>query len=389
MDAPLPPAVRSRRLPKPLDLGLYLELPLIALGFIAWNVIRNGWRAGWLGDFRIFRAAAHALVHGHSPYVQPTAHLLAGDNRFVYPAPTALLFVPFNLLGPTASSLLYLFLSAAAVVLAVRLLGVTDSRVVGVALVGGGVYVSFVDGAIGPFLLLALAAAWRYRDRPAAGIPLALAAAAKVFLWPVLLWPIAARRPRAVAVAAATLAAIVGAWALLDARGLSEYVTTMRVLDHLEASQSYSLEAFALALGAPSWLAHVALVGVAAAGCMWLFRLRDDRRRLSAAVLVAIAATPILWLHYLALLVVPLALARPRLAPAWGLPVLLWVTSKPESGGAIWKIVFVLTISGLTAIAVARPLRPSSAPHSGGARSVDSVTPSPDAGGRGHSLLLD
>src|SRR3954468_17339936 len=72
MDAAAAPPSRAR--PKPLDLGLYVELPLLALAFIVWNTVQKGWTQGWLGDFRIFRGAAHALVHGHSPYVQPTAH---------------------------------------------------------------------------------------------------------------------------------------------------------------------------------------------------------------------------------------------------------------------------------------------------------------------------
>lgn len=355
-------APRARTRPKPLDVGLYAEVPLLALGFIVWNTVSKGWKHGWLGDFRIFRAAAHALVHGHSPYVHPTVHLLAGDQRFVYPAPFALLFAPFNVLGPTASSLLYLFLSGAAIVLAVRLLGVTDWRIAGIALIGGGVYDSFVNGAIGPFLVLALAAAWRYRDRPVSGVLLAIAAAAKLFLWPVLLWPIAARRPRVAIAAGATLAAIAGIWALLDLRGLTDYATTLRILDHLEAPQSYSPAAFALAVGAPSWLAHVIPAVAAAAGVVWLLRQRDDRLLLSGAVFIALIATPILWLHYLALLVVPLALAYPRLSPAWALPVLLWGVGTPEASESIWKIVFALIVLALTAIAVHRSLKSSAKP---------------------------
>jgi len=349
-------APRGRARPKPLDVGLYAEVPLLALAFVVWNTVRQGWTHGWLGDFRIFRSAAHALVHGHSPYVQPTVHHLAGDQRFVYPAPVGLLFAPFNLLGPTASSLVYLFLSAVAVVVAVRLLGVTDWRIAGLALIGGGVYDSFVNGAIGPFLLLLLAAAWHYRERKVSGVLLALAAAAKLFLWPVLLWPIIARRPRVVLVAAATLAAIVGLWALLDLRGLTEYATTLRVLDHLEAPQSYSPAAFALAVGAPSWLAHLVPAVLAVGGVVWLFRQRDDRKLLSGAVILALIVTPILWLHYLALLVIPLALAWPRLSPAWALPVALWATSTPEASGAVWKIVFALTVIALTAVAANRAL---------------------------------
>ena len=360
-------AAPSRTRPKPLDLGLYVELPLLALSFIVWNTVQKGWTQGWLGDFRIFRGAAHALVHGHSPYVQPTAHLLAGDNRFVYPAPIGLLFAPFNLLGPTASSLVYLLLSVVAVVLAVRLLGVTDWRVPGVALIGGGVYVSFVNGSIGPFLLLALAAAWRYRDRPVSGVLLALAAAAKLFLWPVLLWPVFARRPRVVLAAAATLAAVAGLWALLDLHGLTQYVTTLRVLDHLEAPQSYSPEGFAFAVGAPSWLAHLLPAAAAVAGIVWMSRQRDDRLLLSGAVIVALIATPILWLHYLALLVIPIALVRPRLAPAWALLVLLWVTSKPEASGEIWRISFALAVIALVALI---SLRPASGAGGSGAATV-------------------
>ena len=36
-----------------------------------------------------------------------------------------------------------------------------------------------------------------------------------------------------------------------------------------------------------------------------------------------------MWLHYLVLLLVPLAIARPRFSLIWLLPVLLWVSPKP------------------------------------------------------------
>ena len=40
-------------------------------------------------------------------------------------------------------------------------------------------------------------------------------------------------------------------------------------------------------------------------------------------------AEPIVWLHYLVVLLVPLAIARPRFSAIWLLPVLLWVSPKP------------------------------------------------------------
>jgi hypothetical protein len=76
-------------------------------------------------------------------------------------------------------------------------------------------------------------------------------------------------------------------------------------------------------------------------------RVRGERAALIAAAVVALLATPILWLHYLTLLLVPIALVRPRLSPLWFLPLLLWVTPHPDSTGVVWQIGLVLvTIVG-------------------------------------------
>jgi alpha-1,2-mannosyltransferase len=342
------------RRPRPLELGLFVEAPALAIGFVAWQVIAKGWAGGWGGDFKIFRAAGHALVHGQSPYVEPTVRLLTGDDRFVYPAPFALPFAMFNLFGPTVSTLIYLALSVSAVILAVRLLGVTDWRCYGAALLGAGTYGSFCVGSIGPFLLLAVAAGWRYRDRTSAGIWLALAAAAKLFLWPVLVWLIATRRFRATAAAAATLVSIVGVWAMLDLHGLREYASTLRVLDAVEGWTSYSPGAFAISAGAPTWVAHATAITIAALGVVALVLIRDERKSLEAAVAVSLLATPILWMHYLILLVIPIALARPRLAVMWALPIVLWVTHKPESNGILWRIAFAIVVISITTVAAIR-----------------------------------
>ena len=50
----------------------------------------------------------------------------------------------------------------------------------------------------------------------------------------------------------------------------------------------------------------------------------------NASVACALALTPIVWLHYFALLVVVVALARPRLAVVWFVPLLMILT--PGSG---------------------------------------------------------
>ena len=58
-------------------------------------------------------------------------------------------------------------------------------------------------------------------------------------------------------------------------------------------------------------------------------RRGDDVRSFTCAVAATLALTPIVWLHYLVVLLVPLAIARPRFSVIWLLPVLLWVSPKP------------------------------------------------------------
>jgi hypothetical protein len=55
------------------------------------------------------------------------------------------------------------------------------------------------------------------------------------------------------------------------------------------------------------------------------------------------------WLHYLLLLYVPLALYRPRLSPIWFAPLALWATPSTHSHGVTWHIALALGVTGLVA----------------------------------------
>jgi alpha-1,2-mannosyltransferase len=327
------------RLRKPLELGLFVEVPLIVVVWLASDARHGGF---WFWDFEIFRSAGHAVVHGHSPLVRPTHALLAANDRFVYPTPFAVLFAPFNLIPLLAAKLVFLALSIGAVLLALRCLGVQDYRCYGAALYGAPVVVALAIGTIGPLLLLLVALGWRFRDRTIAGVPLALAAAAKLFLWPVLVWLLVTRRLRASAVAVATLALVAAAWLAVDAHGLRDYPTTLRVLEEVQRWKTYSLQSLAFELGASGALSVAVSVAAAAVGVVLIAavarRENGDAAALSLAVVVAVLASPIVWLHYLALLFVPIALARPRLAPLWFLPVALWISPRTDSAGVTWKM---------------------------------------------------
>jgi hypothetical protein len=90
-----------------------------------------------------------------------------------------------------------------------------------------------------------------------------------------------------------------------------------------------------------------------------LLRRRGDEVTFAAAVVVALIATPILWNHYLVLLLVAIALARPRLAPLWLLPLVLWITPHPESVGVVWRIVLVLAVIVVVGVQSVRRRSPS------------------------------
>jgi hypothetical protein len=77
-----------------------------------------------------------------------------------------------------------------------------------------------------------------------------------------------------------------------------------------------------------------------------------DRRAFSVAIVASIALTPIVWLHYFALLVVPLALAKHRLSWPWLSLWVFWLLPAQANQGDVWRIVLAAAV---TAVAAAVP----------------------------------
>jgi len=342
-----------RALGKPWEIAAFLWVPAVALGFACSYELRA---RDTLQDYGIFRAAALAVVHGRSPYVAATPAALAHFDKFVYPPVAALLFVPVAELPSEMGRVLIFVGGLVAIVAALRLLHVEDWRCYGVALVSTPAINSLALGALTSFLLLGAAAAWRYRDQTAvAAIVVAFTAVLKVFLWPLVIWLVATRRWRsAAACVGAGIVLLLGSWAAIGFAGLRSYPTLLHVLERIEAPASYSIVAL-VGVGGGVETAVTAVLGVALAVAVVLAaRSTDgDRRAFAAAVLAALVATPLLWLHYLLLLYVPIALYRPRLAPLWFLPLLLWVTPEAHSQGIVWRIAAALAVVGVVALRTA------------------------------------
>ena len=340
-----------------LELLLLATVPLLLVGVCLGGVAGSGPHHS---DFWTFWSAGRDVLHGRSPYPALESlprHASRTFAPFVYPPVTAFTLVPLALVPFAVAKIVYFLLSLAAIALALRLLGVRDWRCYGAVYACGPVYAAIGLGAVGPFLLLGVATAWRYRDRAViVGLALAYVISAKLFLWPVWFWLVRTRRFRAAAVAAGVgVGAVVVSWAAIGFSGLREYPRLLARLTELVGPHSYSVYALERSLGVGNLAAARSLYVIAfAALALVALVVRDDRRVFVAVLVISLFATPILWLHYLVLLIVPIALATRRLSPLWLAPALLWLDAAAWSGGAAWIASLLVVVSAVAVAAMWR-----------------------------------
>ena len=174
--------------------------------------------------------------------------------------------------------------------------------------------------------------------------------ASKLFAWPLLAWLVGTRRYRAAGAAAvATAAVILLPWAAIGFDGFTAYPDLLRVAEHLYATHSFSIATILAGLGLDPSVAGrgaVALGVAIAAIALYVGRRGAEEVSIALAVLAAILGSPIVWEYYYALLLVPLAIARPRFSGLWMVIPLFYVThrlprellgaSSLEPGGSAW-----------------------------------------------------
>jgi hypothetical protein len=322
--------------------AIFGAVPAVAVFLLLRSSLEMGGGHGFW-DFHALWNAGLAVRHGRSPYPPADPSALGRQGSFVYPAPAAFFAAPLTFLSFSAAGLVFALLSIAALLGALWLVGVRDWRVFGVALLTRPALHSLSLGAISPFLALGLAAAWRWRDRrwPLAGVVAALIVL-KVFLWPLLVW-LAFTRRLAAATAALALAVVASliAWAAIGFAGLRGYPHLLSLLSDVLQGRGYSLVALGLSLGVSPGMARVlaAVVGVACLALVaWRSRTTDaDAWTFIVAIGAALALSPIVWLHYFTLLLVPVAIASPRLGPIWALPFAFWALGGQSTDKAIWQ----------------------------------------------------
>jgi Glycosyltransferase family 87 len=296
----------------------------------------------------------------------PGRDVLAGRDPLleaVYPPIAYVLTLPFALPPMYVSYAVWTVMLVACVVLALRMCGVADPRVYLVALLTPSIAFGLLYGNVSLLLMLAVAAIWAWRQSPwRSGLLVGLVIAGKLFLWPLAVWLLVTGRRRAAAVAlgSAAVFTLVG-FAAIGFASVTQFAELSRDNVAMWSHFGHSVAAIvAQAEASPTVTSLVALAcGGAALGVAYA-RRGDDLTAFTWAIAAACLASPIVWTHYFALLLVPLALVWPRLGPVWLLPfVLLPQLLEPESYlqallAAELGVLFVVAVPTLVGVAQSR-----------------------------------
>jgi hypothetical protein len=333
-------------------------------------------------DYKPLWEASRDLFHGASPYPAPHAAALHNEQQFVYPPIAAVLAAPLAVFPFGVAAALFAAVEAAATVLTLRVLDVRDWRCYGITFLWYPVLQNFLIGSITSLLALGLAVVWRYRDDRRVSVFVSAALmAAKVFLWPLLFWLAATRRWRtAVWALVVGLAAVALSWAFVGFGGLTSYPRLLDELSRLESWKSYSAVALGLVLGLSTAEARVLAIVAGAAVIATMFVVAyvrrgdadSDRQTFVLAIAAAFLFSPIIWTHYLALLVVPIAISRRTLTPLWFVPLAMWTTTG-QSNGHAWQVAIGLAVWSVVLVSALRTPRPLAAVRTGVAEPIVSL----------------
>ena len=303
-----------------------------------------------LFDFRIFRDAGGAVLHGQSPW---------SVQGFLYPPFGALLFAPLAAVPFWAGAVPFTLLAAAVLVAALYVLDIRDWRCYAAMLASYPAAISVSTGTLSGLMLLLVAVSWRYRDRRwLPGLAVGSALALKLFLWPLVIWLIVTRRTwQAMAAVSCGVIMTMSGWAIIGMGQLQSYRGATETADAL-ARVSYSPYAFLNAAGFSAPWARLAVAVVGAAILAACLRARgDDVRAFNLAVAAALVMSPVLWIHYFVLLYVPIALTRPRLSGLWFLPATFFLVGlKAHADGSVSRISVNLAVAALAFVVADRAL---------------------------------
>jgi hypothetical protein len=335
--------------------GLVL-VPALLWVFLLGVVIRE--EAFAIDFHHAFWPAGREILFGRTPYPPVDSAQVDAGLAFLYPPFTALLLAVPALLPRVVADVLFTLVLVGCAVGTLRILGVRDWRCYAALSLWTPVFAALQTGNLSLLMTFGVAVVWHLRDRSRVVVgATAVMLAAKVFMWPLVVWLAATRRYAEAAASVALAAAFtLAGWLVV---GFGEWDHFRAVVDRLSAReqpQSYTIYGLGRDLGVPAGAAHAATWAVGALLLVAVVRVArrgGARRALELTVGATLVLSPIVWVHYLTLLLVPLALKRPRFGPLWVAPALLWLC--PQGDGMLWQKLLVL---GVMAGMLAAPWTP-------------------------------
>lgn len=354
----------------PLEKALTHGLAFWAVVAPLWVLVNSALGGNLALDFRhAFLPATHAVLQGRSPYSALGSRALEQGTAFLYPPLGAYLLAPFTLLPPVIAETLAVLLVVVAVPATLLVLDVRDWRCYALGFLWWPTIIGIQTANFTLPMLLGLALAWRYRDRTVGIAVTAIVVALKLFFWPVLVWLVATRRYRAAVLAAGSSAALILLpWLGIGFAGLGAYPRILGSVSRHEGPLSFSVAAIVRDV-VHNWMAATA-VGIAAGAALLVIafvigRRGRDRDAFALSIVAILVLTPLVEMHYFALLLVVVALYQPRFGVAWAIPLLIWGASANGPNGSTIQAVHVLAVVAAT-VAYTLGDRPSRFARPGG-----------------------
>jgi hypothetical protein len=286
-------------------------------------------------DVEVFLRAGKALLHDMPVYPRPGTPAVYSGFSFVYPFVTAWPFVPLAALSTSLGVAVFFGLSVAAVVAAALIGSKRDFTAVVLVLCTAYTITGLQLGSLSPLLFAGTVFLWRLRDRPAAfGVLAACVVASKLFLAPLLLWPLLAGRRRAFAWGSCCTVAALALGFVLGPIGPHAYSHMLSQLGAHEAQSGFSLTGAIMTAGLGFTAAELAAAAIACAVLITAYvgfrRLGNEHVLLSGAAAASLIASPVVWSHYLVLLAAPFLAMRAKRRWLLALAVASWIISPPH-----------------------------------------------------------
>lgn len=306
-------------------------------------------------DLDVFLRAGHTALRGLQVYPAPGSPAVYSGSSFVYPY---FAVWPFMLLAslPVAVGVAVFFLISAGAVTAVCLPTRSGHWRAALVLCSAFTITGLQLGALSPLLFAGAVLLWRVRGRPLMFVLAAPVVASKLFLAPLLLWLLLARRYRAFAWAGASTVVLLAVGFVIGPINADQYLSLLSQLGAHEAQSGFGLIGALMNAGLAMVDAQAAVLlltlALLVAAHRAYGRTHDERVLFCACIAASLLLSPVLWSHYLVLALAVLLVFDAGRRWFVLLALMSWAISPPH-GLVDSDVIQVLSLAAALALLIA------------------------------------